>query len=249
MGINGYATAISAMPAGAGLEEARKADRDRAMRLARFLDERYATDTATDRARHRLAGFLVEEGKPVEAYDMLMKVRAGYDGITGARLLQGAVAYQLLAPADSPLPADRKKSVFRRTVAELEKAVKPEATADLDVIRGYISTRCRLALLYLLQSRVDAETEKTTPGFVTARRIAEEVAGQIPSFPDLQNAEKRIPTLDGLEMTLLAQDARTRAVYLWGRALLDRGKVDEAFTAINDPVSYTHLTLPTICSV
>lgn len=234
MGINGYATATAALPAGAGIEEARRSDRDRAIRLARFLDERYATDPAADRARHRLAALLMEEGKPLEAYDTVLKVRPGYDGITAARLLQGAVAYQLVGAADSPLPPDRKTAVFRRTAAELEKAVRPEATADPEDVRGYVSTRCRLALLYLLQSRADADGEKATPGFVKARRVAEEVLAQIPAYPDLQDAGKKIPTLDGLELTLLAQDARTRAAYLWGRALLEQGKGDEAFAALND---------------
>ena len=234
MGLNGYATAAAAMPpnANAGLDEARKADRERAIRLGKFLDEKFAGDTATDRARHRLAGLLMEEGKPVEAYDMLLKVRPGYDGITGARLLQGAVAYQLLAPNDSPLPPERRPIVFRKTLAELDKAVKPEPTADVDDIRGYVSTRCRLALLNLLQSRVDPESDKATPGFVKAQKIADEVAAMVPSFPALMDEKAKKPTLDGMEMVLLAEDARSRAVYLWGRTLLDQGKSDEAFAAV-----------------
>jgi hypothetical protein len=236
MGLNGYATAISTLPPGEGAaearNEARKADRDRAIRLGRFLDEKYAGDTATDRARHRLAGLLMEEGKPVEAYDILLKVRPGYDGITGARLLQGAVASQLLSQADSPLQPERKKVVFRKTVAELEKTVKPEPTAEVDDIRGYVNTRCRVALLNLLQSRVDPEAEKAAPGFVKAQKIAEEVAGSIPSFAALVDEKTKVPTLDGMELILLAEDARGRAVYLWGRSLLDQGKGDEAFAAI-----------------
>src|SRR5262249_35847020 len=114
MGLNGYATAAAGMTAGPAQEEARKADRDRAIRLGKYLDEKFAGDPAPDRPRHRLAGLLMEEGKPVEAYDMLLKVRAGYDGINGARLLQGAVAYQLLTLPDSPLADDRKKTVFRK---------------------------------------------------------------------------------------------------------------------------------------
>lgn len=234
LGLNGYVTAAASMSVsgGTGVEDARKADREKAIRLARFLDEKFPGDSATDRARHRLAGLLMDEGKPVEAYDMLQKVRAGYDGITGARLLQGAVAYQLLAPADSPLPDERKKTVFRKTVAELDKTVKPESTATVDDIRGYVNTRCRVALLHLLQSRVDPESEKAAPGFVKAQKIAEEVVGVVPSFPSLMDDKSKTPSLDGREMILLAEDARSRAVYLYGRSLLDQGKGDEAFAAI-----------------
>jgi hypothetical protein len=236
LGLLGYTTAAGQIKTTEAdkLEVARRADRDRAVRLARFLDEKFPNDTATDRARHRLAGLLYEDGKVVEAYDALLKVRAGYDQIGTVRLFQGAVAQQLLAPKDSPLPDARKRDVFRRTVADLDKVAKPAAEAEDEDVRTYLSARCRLALLYLLQPRLDPETEKKTPGYPKARVIAEDAMGLVPSFTALvkEDAGTKTPNLDGWEMKLLAEDARTRAVFLEGQALFVAGKYEEVFAAI-----------------
>ena len=159
MGLTGYATAAASdgRRAGAGRgPQGRPRPRPSASasswtRSTRPTPRPTAPGTASP-------SLLMEEGKPVEAYDVAAsRCGPGTTASTGARLLQGAVAYQLLAPADSPLADDRKKAVFRKTVAELEKTVKPEPTAGLDDIRGYVNTRCRLALMHLLQSRVDPE--------------------------------------------------------------------------------------------
>jgi hypothetical protein len=216
---------------------ARRADRERAIKLARFLDEKYPADAATDRARHRLAGFLYEDGKLVEAYDALTKIRPGYEAVTGARLLEGAVAYQLLAPPkDSPLPDTRKAEVYRRAIADLERLSKPIPAAPVEEVRLYLSARCRVALLYLLQKRVDPEAERGAPGHPRARQVAEEVIGMIPGFENLQEKGegKKGLSLDGLEMKLLAEDARTRAVYLMSRELFDAGNYDGAIAAAVD---------------
>src|SRR5262249_26918066 len=81
LALTGYAGASVTLKPGAGLDAAKKADRERAIELARFLDQKFPNDTATDRARHRLGILLFEDGRPVEAYDALIRVRAGYDQI------------------------------------------------------------------------------------------------------------------------------------------------------------------------
>jgi hypothetical protein len=208
---------------------ARKSDRDRAVRLARFVDEKFPNDTATDSARHQLAGLLYEEGKTVESYDATLKVRPGYDRLLYLRLFQGAVATQLLTGKDSPLPEARRTDVFRRTVADLEKLPPPPATANENDARTFVSVRARLAFLYLLQNRVDAEAEKAEAGFVKAARTAEEAAKTIGTFKSLLQAGDKGPNLDGWEAYLAAEDARTRAVYLEGLALFAAAKYDEVF--------------------
>jgi hypothetical protein len=239
LAVNGYASATREIKTTEDekVTSARRADRDRAIKLAKFLDEKYPADAATDRARHRLAGFLYEDGKLVEAYDVLTKIRPGYEAVTNARLFEGAVASQLLSAAkDSPLPDTRKVEVYRRAVADLEKLSKPIPTASVEEVRLYVTARCRVALLYLLQKRVDPEAEKGAPGYPRARQVAEEVLGMIPGFEHLQDKGegKKGLSLDGLEMKLMAEEARTRAVFLHSRELFDAGNYDAAVGAAGD---------------
>ncbi|MFO0797402.1 MAG: hypothetical protein U0804_07975 [Gemmataceae bacterium] len=210
---------------------ARQADRDRAIKLARFVDERFPTETATDQARHMLASLLYDEGKPVEAYDASLKVRQGYERLPYVRLFQGAVATQLLAPLkDSPLPDARRTDVFRRTVADLEKLPPPPATANEDDARTFVSVRARLAFLYLLQKRIDPEAEKNEVGYTRAARTAEEAAKLIGTYKSLMAGDKG-PNLDGWEAFLTTEDSRTRAVFLEGTDLFAAGKYEEVFGA------------------
>lgn len=233
LGVGAYVSAARTIRVtdAAEAEAARRADRDRALRLARFLDERFPNDTATDGARHQLAGLLYEDGKPVEAYDAALKVRPGYDRLPYVRLFQGALATQLLTGKDSPLPPERRTDVFRRTVADLEKLPAPPPTADEDEARTYLSVRARLAFLYLLQSRVDAEAEKAAAGTGKAREVAEAAAAAVPTYPALMVPDKKGPNLDGWEAFLAAEDARTRAVFLEATAHFAAGKYDDVFTA------------------
>lgn len=213
------------------LDAARRADRDRAVRLARFLDERFPNDTATDGARHQLAGLLYEDGRTVEAYDATLKVRPGYDRLPYVRLFQGAVASQLLTGKDSPLDPARRVDLYRRTVADLEKLPRPPATAADEDARTYLMVRARLAFLHLVQSRVDPDAEKGEPGTAKARRVAEEAVQAVPAFPALLAFDKKGPNLDGWEALLAAEDARTRAVFLDAQAQFVAGKYDDVFSA------------------
>jgi hypothetical protein len=235
LALTGYsgATGELRITEAAQLDAARRTDRDRAIRLARFLDEKFPNDSATDGARHRLGVLLYQDGKPVEAYDALVKVRAGYSQVANARLFQGGLVSQMLTAKDSPLPPDRRREVFHRTVADLDKTVRPVAGADLQAVRSYVSIRCRLALLYLLQLRVDPEADAKAPGYVKAQQVAEEVLASLPTFTSLAGAEKRL-NLDGWEMRLLAEDARARAVYLRGQASYTQGKYDDVFNALGE---------------
>lgn len=232
MGLNGYVAASARVKADDPqvAAEARRADRERAIDLARFLDATYPEDGATDSARYRLGSLFVEDKRYAEAFEALTKVRPGYASITNVRLLEGYVASQLVAPRDSPLPADKKAEVFRRAVADLAKATKPPTVALEADVRAYLSIRCRLASLMFAQFRADPEAERARPGYDQALAIAQEVRDLIPTFDCLVKTEgetKKL-NLDGLEMDLLAQDAHARAVYLRARALIDAGNLDEA---------------------
>ena len=115
----------SAPPTPTAAGPRRKTDRDRAIRLAKYLVEKFPNDAATDRARFALARLKYEDGKPEEAYDAALKVRPGFEGIAGARLFEGAVASQLLTAKDLPLSPERKLAIFHRTTGDLARLVKP----------------------------------------------------------------------------------------------------------------------------
>ena len=233
LGLDGYTVAATQIRITEEdkLEAARRSDRDRAFRLARFLDEKFPNDTATDRARHRLAALFYEDGKPVEAYDILLKIRPGYEQIGTIRLFQGAVAAQLLSARDSPLSPDRRKDVFRRTAGDLDKVARPVAEAPVEAARAYVSCRCRLSLLYLQQPKIDPDGEKADPGYAKARKIAEEAIAAVPGFRTLAADDKALNP-DGWEMKLLAEDARTRAAFLESQTEFVTQHYEPAFAAV-----------------
>jgi tetratricopeptide (TPR) repeat protein len=240
LGVNGYVIASARIKVdhantdGAVADaamEARKCDRERAMILARYLDEKFPNDTATDAARHRLASMLVEEKRPSEAFEVILKVRPGYPQLPGVRLLEGYIATQLIASKDIPLPAGGKAAVFRRAVADLDRVARPPTIAKEEEVRDYLSVRSRLASLYLLQSRAEL---KDTPGqgFDKALAIADEMLGLVPTFECLKDKEGGKLTPAGMEMHFLGLDARTRAVFLRSKNKVDTKDIDEAAKAI-----------------
>lgn len=232
LAVNAYAAATQPGLAGNQVEAARRADRDRAVRLAKFVDERFPADPATDRVRHRLAGLLYEDGKTVEALQALFKVGPGYDDLGPVRLFEGALASQVLAAKDLPLADDARRELFRKVVGDLSGVARPPAEAPEDDVREYLTARCRLALLYLHQPRTNPEAEQAEGGYAKARKAAEEALGLVPTFNVLVRAESKEPNPAGLELLLLAEDARTRAALLTGQALFLQGKYDDAYGAI-----------------
>lgn len=241
LGMTGYLISAQRIKADAdGAAEMRRNDRARAVALARFLDDKYPNDNSTDDARFRLANLLVEDKQYQQAFDVLTRVRPGFKGVGNARLLEGYVASQIVnaKPADGkePTPEEKQKKaeVFKRALADLAKTAKPAPVATEDDVRAYLSARARIATLLLAQGRADPDAEAANPGAAQALAVAAEAMGAVPSFDAMVNTKDpaRKLNLDGLEMTLVAQDAFTRAVFLRGRALTDAGKFDEAAAAL-----------------
>lgn len=247
MALNGYTAAAARIPSesadpaaaekvAAAAAAARKADRERAVRVARFLDKQFPNDTATDVARHRLAGLLYEDGRTAEAFEAVTKVRPGYAQIAAARQLEGFLAALLVnAPPDAPLPAGGKAAVFQRATADIGRVVRPGPGATEEDVRGYLGCRLRLAGLYLAQGRVGDPALAALAGYEKALGVADEAIAMIPSFDALAEgtgADKK-PNLDGQELNLQAYDLRTRALYLKGKALVDAHELDKAAAAID----------------
>jgi hypothetical protein len=218
----------------------RKSDRERAIQMAQFLDEKFPNDAATDAARHRLAILHYEDGKPDAAFEAVIKIRPGYSGILNARQFEGYVAAVLVGSKDAGVTPERKVVVFRRAVGDLARLPKPAANAPADDVRGYLSCRVRLAQLYLSQDRVDPEAEKAGRGYDRALAIADEIIGTVPTYAELVDKKSGLPdglNLDGLEMRYQGFSIRTRAIYLRGRSLIDDEKIAEAAAAIDPAVA------------
>ncbi len=246
MALNGYLQAAAKIKADPTDEVAlaaaavlRKADRERAIQVARLLDEKYPNDSATDSARHRLALLLNEEGKLDPAFEAIIKVRPGYSAVNNARQLEGFIAQSLIAKEG--VPAERRKVVFQRAVGDLSKLTKPTPDSLLDEVRGYFSCRVRLAQMYLSQSRADPESEAKIRGYDASLAVADEILGLIPTYACLTDKEKKLNlpdglNLDGMEMRLLTNDIRARALYVRSKMLVDANDFENAAKAIEPAV-------------
>ncbi len=213
------------------LAEIRTTDRRRAIALARYLDQRFPNEVATDAIRHRLALLLLEDNLYREAYELILRVRPGYTQIVNARLAQGYLATQLIASTASskPLSAKEKQQIYRQTTNDLARLVRPIAAAPADQVRDYYLARSRLGQLYLMQSLADPDTEKKTPGYDRAAAEADDILKYLPTYEALTANDKKKGkslTLDGRELTLMAVDLKTRATFLRAAALLDRQPPD-----------------------
>jgi hypothetical protein len=208
-------------------EAARKGDRDRATTLARYLDEKFPNDIATDAARHQLASMLLQDKKLYESFEIILKIRPGYSQIASVRLLEGYIAAQLIVSPPKELPQGGKSTVFIRSTADLNRVAKPAPTTKEEEVRDYLSVRARLGALYLLQPRVDSkQADAAGPGYEKALAIADEMMGLIPSFECFKDKESGKLSPAGLEMNYLALDLRTRAVYLRGKTFVDAKEHD-----------------------
>lgn len=235
MSLNAYAMSTVKIPVGPGSEQSQKADRARAIRLARFIDQRYPNDPATDRARYRLGVLLYEDKDLLGAYEALIKVRAGYEGITTVRLYQGAIVSQLLIGKNSSLPDNdenrpQRVAILRRTLEDLDKLVPPSSAAEANVVRAYYAARVRLAMLLFLQPRIDKEGEKAKPGYVRALAVSQDLIVKLDTFTSLTTDKKL--NADGWEAKLMAEDARTRAAYLHANDLYTEASAGQ------DPAKY-----------
>lgn len=241
LGMTGYLMSAQRVRAEMdGAADARRNDRERAVAVARFLDDKYPNDNSTDDARYRLAGLLMEDKQYQQAFDVLTRVRPGFKQIGNARLLEGYLASQIVYAKSEggkePTPEEKKNKadVFKRALADLAKTTKPVPVATEEDVRAYLSARCRIATLLLAQGRADPTAEAANPGADQALKVAAEAMGAVRSFDALVDTKSpdRKPNLDGTEMTLVAQDAYARAVYLRARALTDANKFEEAAAAL-----------------
>ena len=223
LAMSAYLTASTKAPVGPGGDEARKADRDRAFQVGRLVDEKFPVDAITDDVRYKLGYLYYSDGRLVDSFHVLSRLRPGFAKLVDGRMMEGLIAHQLLVPQDSPLPKDQRTAVYRQAVADLEKVPPPAASAASADVVQYARARGRLCLLYLLKTRIEP---KAAPAYDKAEAVADALGKEVGTFKGL-TPENRI------EAALLAQDLWTRAVYLQAAALFDKGQYDPLFAKIN----------------
>jgi len=229
-----YLAASAKAPPGPDGDETRKADRDRALRIALFVEQSFPTEVATDAVRYRLGFLSYSGGKLLEAFNYLSRIRPGFTLISEARLMEGVIAHQLLTPADSPVTPEEKVKLLNKALGDLEGVPTPEAEVASEKLLEYSRLRIRLCLLYLLKHRLESQVSTAkapegepppNPDFVKSEGIATELLKSLDSYKQLKPEHK-------LEARLLAQDLLTRSIYLQAVDLMKQKKTDELLAKI-----------------
>lgn len=247
LAVNGYLAASAAIKpdlsdptkAQETLQQIRHSDRNHALRLAQYLDQRFPNEPLTDAIRLRLAILLIDERQWREAYQLIIRVRPGFTHIAQARLVQAFLALNLLTSEDSPLSDQDKVELYRRTVQDLAQLPAPIDAASGEQVREYYQVQARLGQLYLLQNRFLPQAEKTQPGHQRALDLAHKLLKELPRFKSLSQQpvgkkDGNTLTLDGQEATFLARDIYLRASLLRIAQLLDNEppQLEEADSAL-----------------
>ena len=160
--------------------ESKRADQEKAVALANFLDKAYPTDPSTDAVRMALGQLYARQGRHQLAFDTVAKIGPGYARLAFARLTQGGSAYELVRPKPgdaSDLPADKKAALVNRAVAALMAVPEPAAEVDGDSAKLYVLLATQAAQLHLATGKA---------GFPKAEASAQQALARIPKFTNLQ---------------------------------------------------------------
>lgn len=213
----GYVRAANKLDPDAAADD-RRADRGRAVRVARLLDDRFPADPSTDLARLQAADLLLADGDPRGAYDLLGKVPAGSPWAARARGGQATAALALLRPqnSDPPLsPADRER-VYAGAVAAVSGAPAVPASAPAADARQAVGNALRL---------IDLHFAAGPAAYPKAQQAAERAATLARSFTSLPAAERD-------EFALKADLAKLRAVYAQAVPLYQDRKYADALARL-----------------
>lgn len=216
-----YLNSSTQIPESEDAAAARKADQDRALRIGEFTEQTYPAEPSADAIRYRLGVLSYSLGKPVVAFDYLSRIQPGFANLKDARQLEGVIAHQLLVPADSPLPENRRLSVFQKAVADLEQVEPPATDASSEEVIEHIRLRIRLCLLYLIHQRI----EPPKNSYDKAESVARNILDELDKYKSLTPEHR-------LEAQLLAGDLKTRSIYLQGVELLKEDRVDDVISKL-----------------
>jgi hypothetical protein len=200
--------------------DGRKADRERAIQMAHYLDKQYPDDPNTNAARIQLGDLLRREAKYAEAFDVLSRVTPDSPRLGTARLMEGLAAFELLRPQPegvankSKLSAKEKAAIWRRVIADLTRAANVPTSASADDARIAVLLELQLAELYITEG---------AKGYPKAEQLALAAAKKTDTFTALSAADKQ-------ELKFRAEDTRVRAAWAEGMALYKAGKYSAVMT-------------------
>lgn len=175
-----------------------RADRGKAIEVARFLDTTFPGDPATDYARAELGRLLAQDRKYSEAFDALSRVTVGYSQVAYVRIMQLTAAFELLRDMteEGKLNADGLK-IYKQLVADVKAVPQPDADALANVVEPY----CRMGVL-LAQAHLLAGTA----GYPEAEKQANELIKTIAGFNQLPDEDKQVYTYQ-------AEETRLRSIF------------------------------------
>lgn len=201
LGVQGYLTAMSS-PTSRSNDDAKEADRERALALAEYVDKTYPNDPLTDAIRFRLGRLYFDERDLEQAFNTFSKIGPGYSSLAAARLMQGRAAYALVVDKESSLSDTQKAQIFRKAVTDAEAVPEPAASANKDEVGIYVALRTLLPQLYILNRE-----------YAKAEQIATETAKKIQGLSQLDESAKKASEFAAREVRLRALYAQAYPLY------------------------------------
>ncbi len=198
----------------------RQTDFGKAMSVVAFLDQSNPNDPTTDEVRYRGAQILVQNGRYLEAFQLLNRVTDRYSNVARARLLQGGIAFELLRPrspnSSTPkftVPSDAQKvPLFQTATTDLGRVPVATATSPANVAIDSCRVQFQLAQLYLASGAT---------GYPVAEKISNDVTALIPTLATVQSDDKE-------SLRCEAEIIRINAVYGQAMPLHQQKKYKES---------------------
>jgi tetratricopeptide (TPR) repeat protein len=212
-GLSAYATILTeSRSRHASLEEI-GSDVRRLRSLAEFVEHTWPNEPDTDAARFQLGNLFFDDRQYADAFDMLARVGDKFPAFAYARYRQGAAA-QLVQGKTIDLPADVKKRMLTRAIADLDKISDPTPGSSTETVLAMYQARLQLGQLLLLDG-------ETAANFDRVEKIGSQLKAKLKDL---------VETNDPAYQQLEAECERTRIAGLWGKALLaiQAGQYDQA---------------------
>lgn len=189
-------------------DESRKAimviDRQKAVTLAKELENKYPGEAATDGVRSMLGNQLYRSGEYKEAFEVLSRVSPKFSASASAKLIQGAAAFQLIRTTKD---AVEKKKYLDRSVADLTAIAEPDVNAGMQDVRNYLFCQQQLVELYLLdQGQLSA-----------ASKVANDLKAKSQKFKNLPQPVKMIHAFDAERLSITATSTIATPLYNTGK--------------------------------
>jgi tetratricopeptide (TPR) repeat protein len=128
----------------AEFEDRLKADHDKMIDLAKYVEERWPRDLAADLARHQIGLMLYRQKKLPEAVQKLSTITPGYPAYAMSQYKLAEIALEAERDKAPPLPGDKPGDYHQRALAALEAVTEPGPDADGAVGHAYFVAKARL---------------------------------------------------------------------------------------------------------